>query len=96
MLHEGAGVRSKRFGGEGTGEWQAVTQEKFMASHADWEARDSINAWSAGDGFFLATGGDTQRVTELTALLKAEKVPMTAPCDWPATVWESSAGAVAR
>ena len=78
------------------GQWQAVTQAKFTASRADWEARDTINAGPAGDGFFLATGGDTQRVTELTTVMKAESAPGAAPGDLPAAVWASSAGAVAR
>ena len=78
------------------GEWQAVTQAKFTASRADWEARDSINAGPAGDGFFLATGGDTQRTTELTASMKTATAPKAAPGDLPAAVWTSSAGAAAR
>ncbi len=79
-----------------TGEWQAVTQAKFTASRADWEARDTINAGPAGDGFFLATGGDTQRTTELTSTMKAQSAPKAAPRDLPAAVWASSAAAVAR
>jgi hypothetical protein len=79
-----------------SGEWSAVTQAKFTASRADWEARDTINAGPAGDGFFLATGGDTPRVTELTSTMKAESAPKGAPGDLPAAVWASSAGAVAR
>jgi hypothetical protein len=78
------------------GAWQAVTQAKFTASKADWEARDTINAGPAGAGFFLATGGDTQRTTELTAVMKAETVPTAATGDLPAAVWASSAGAVVR
>ena len=78
------------------GEWQAVVQAKFTASRADWEARDTINAGPAGDGFFLATGGDTQRVTELTAPMRTATAPRAAPGDLPAAVWASSAGAVAR
>ncbi|MDP3070508.1 MAG: DUF3472 domain-containing protein, partial [Opitutaceae bacterium] len=78
------------------GAWQAVTQAKFTASRADWEACDTINAGPAGNGFFLATGGDTRRTTELTALMKAELAPTVAPGDLPAAVWASSAGAVAR
>jgi hypothetical protein len=78
------------------GEWQAVTQAKFTASRADWEARDTINAGPAGNGFFLATGGDTQRATELTATMKAGTAPTAAPGDLPAEVWASSAGGVAK
>jgi len=93
-------VRRARFGNawmkSRTGEWQAVTQAKFTASKAEWEARDTINAGPAGNGFFLATGGDTQRTTELTAVMKAELAPTVAPGDLPTAVWTSSAGAVAR
>ena len=78
------------------GEWQPVTQAKFTASRADWEARDTINAGPTGAGFFLATGGDTRRTTELTVMMKTETVPTAAPGDLPAAVWASSAGAVAR
>ncbi len=95
------------------GEWQAVTQARFTASRADWEARDNINAGSSsvaggGDGFFLATGGDTKREMELNAAIKpgvaAGAVAVEgrvarggkAPGDLPAEVFASSAGAVAR
>jgi hypothetical protein len=78
------------------GEWQAVAQAKFTASRADWEARDTINAGPAGDGFFLATGGDTRRVTELTATMKTEATPAAVPGDVPAAVWASSVGAVLK
>ena len=69
------------------GEWQAVTQAKFTASKADWEARDTINAGPAGSGFFLATGRDPQRTTGLTALMKTESALTVAPGDLPAVVW---------
>ena len=81
------------------GAWQPITQAKFTASRAEWEARDTINAGPAGDGlngFFLATGGETRRTTELTVMMKTETVPTAAPGDLPAAVWASSAGAVAR
>lgn len=78
------------------GEWAAVTQAKFTASRADWEARDTINAGPTGAGFFLATGGDTRRDTELTSTMQAESPPTKAPGDLPPAVWASSAGAVAR
>ena len=50
----------------------------------------------AQGGFFLATGGDTQRATERTALMKAKTVPGAVPGDLPAAVWASSAGTLAR
>lgn len=79
------------------GDWQAMTQAKFTASRADWEARDNINAGAAAEGFFLATGGETKRVAELNASLKPGGVKHgAAPADLPAGVWASSAGAVAK
>ena len=78
------------------GEWAAVTQAKFTASRAEWEARDTINAGPAGSGFFISTGGDTRRTTELTVMMKTETVPTAAPGDLPAAMWASSAAAVAR
>lgn len=51
--------------------WQPVTQARFTASRAEWEARDNINAGMRDERFFLATGGDTEREPELNATLKA-------------------------
>ena len=93
-------VRRARFGNAWmkpiAGEWQAVTQAKFTASRADWEARDTINAGPVGSGFFLATGGETRRTTELTATMNEELVQAAAPGDLPPAAWKSSAGITPR
>lgn len=83
------------------GEWQAVTQAKFTASRADWEARDNINMGVAAvNGFFLATGGDTKRETDLNATLKTPDALVDTrvkpPADFPAAVFASSVGAMAK
>ena len=86
------------------GEWQPVSQAKFTASRADWEARDNINAGLAApaaveaSGFFLATGGDTTREAELGAALPALRRAPTPkpPADFPAAMFATSAGASPR
>lgn len=75
--------------------WEATTLSRFTASRADWEARDTINAGLATQGYFLATGGGTKREAELNAPLK----PLAAgkaPADLPAAMFASSADAKAR
>jgi len=76
--------------------WQSLMDARFTASRADWEARDNIDAGSDAKGFWLATGGATERHAELSAALPS--VPMTGkpPADLPAAVFESSAAAVPR
>ncbi len=49
-----------------------------------------------GSGFFLATGGETKRVPELTATMQAEVAPNHAPADLPTEVWASTAKMVAK
>ena len=66
------------------GGWAQVTQAKFTASRAEWEARDTIDAGVSGSGFFLVTGGETKRTTELAAMLQVAMVPREAPADLPA------------
>lgn len=77
------------------GDWQAATLARFTASRADWEARDTINAGLATQGYFLATGGEIRREAELNVPLK----PLAAgkvPADLPAAMFASSAAAQAR
>lgn len=91
--------RARFFGGwaKSKGDaWQPVTQARFTASRADWEARDNINAGVGATGFFLATGGETRREPELNAPLRAIAGKGKPPADLPAAVWVSSAGAVAK
>lgn len=93
-------VRRAEFGSgwtkRGTGDWQPLTQARFTASRAAWEARDNINAGPAGLGYFLATGGATTRTAELGAPLPAIAAGAKPPADLPAAVFASSAGAIPR
>ena len=93
-------VRHARFGGgwakPKTGAWQPVTQARFTASRADWEARDNIDAGVPAAGFFLATGGETKRTMEINGPLHAVAPEGKPPADLPAAVWASSAEAVAK
>jgi hypothetical protein len=78
------------------GEWKAVTEARFTASRAEWEARDTINAGVTAAGFFLATGGETKRERELTSAMQAGRPEKAAPGDIPAEVFASSAKATSR
>lgn len=40
------------------GDWVSLTRARFTGSGADWESKDNVDAGAAGDGYFLATGGD--------------------------------------
>ena len=51
------------------GDWVALTRARFTASSAEWEARDTINAGTEGDWFFLETGGETRQNPPLRSLL---------------------------
>ncbi len=98
-------VRRGRFGGGwvrgADGAWSALTNAKFTASRATWEARENIDAGvhaeTAGvPWFYLATGGATTRRSELGAALPSIPAAPGAPADLPAAVWASSAQAKAR
>lgn len=78
------------------GDWQPVTKARFTASRAEWEARDTINAGRAGDGFFLATGGETKREPELNATFTGDEASKLPPADIPAAVWSTTAAAKAK
>ena len=95
-----ADVRRAEFGPgwtkNATGNWQPLTQARFTASRAEWEARDNINAGPAGLGYFLATGGETTRTAELSAPLPVIGAGGKAPADLPAAVFATSAGALPR
>jgi hypothetical protein len=75
------------------GNWQPVTQARFTASRAEWEARDNINAGVRDQRFFLATGGDTKRGQELNTPLPSLAAPKAPPSDLPASAFGSPAGA---
>ncbi len=95
-------VRRARFGGgwvrSAAGVWTPLTEARFTASRANWEARDTINAGVGAEGkmFFLATGGATKREQELNAVLPTVPATAHAPADLPPAVWASSVSAVAK
>jgi hypothetical protein len=93
-------VRRARFLGgavrNSAGEWRPLTEAKFTASRAAWEARDNINAGVESGSFFLATGGETRRGPELSTLLVEPAAGGTGPADLPAAVWASTAEAKPR
>jgi hypothetical protein len=93
-------VRRARFAGgwvrSASGTWMPLTEARFTASRADWEAKDTINAGADERGFFLATGGATKRERELNAVLPMAPATSHAPVDFPAAVWASSASNVAK
>jgi hypothetical protein len=68
-----------------TGDWLPLTKAKFTASGATWEAKDTIDAGTAGDQFYLQTGGDTKTTTPLKSEIermqpkdaKQPEVPVT-------------------
>jgi hypothetical protein len=81
-------VRRARFGGgwiqTPDGTWRPLTQARFTASRAAWEARDNIDAGTDGPDFFLATGGTTTRHTELNGTVRVTAPQRTRPADLPA------------
>ena len=95
-----ADVRRARFAGGwvrlASGQWQALEQARFTASRAEWEARDNIDAGAEAGGFFLATGGATERHAELSKALPTVTAQGKPPADLPAAVWASSATAAPR
>lgn len=58
-------VRRARFGNgwvrTSADKWEPLTQARFTASSATWEAKENIDAGSTSDWFYLATGGETTR-----------------------------------
>lgn len=80
-------VRRARFGGgwiqAKDGNWSPLTQARFTASRAAWEARDNIDAGLSGTDLFLATGGNTVRHAELNAPLPVIPAKPEHPADLP-------------
>lgn len=52
------------------GQWRELNEARFTASGATWEAKETIDAGLADDGFYLQTGGDTQTHTTLRSIIK--------------------------
>ena len=62
------------------GTWSPLTETRFTASNATWEAKDTINASVWEDLFHLETGGKTIHTTRLQSVLKLKKKsPPTPP-----------------
>lgn len=62
------------------GKWVSLQKANFTASDASWEARTNIDAGLAGDGFYLATGGDTASSRKLGSLIElADKLSPKPP-----------------
>jgi hypothetical protein len=51
------------------GDWEPLTQARFTASGAAWEAKDTINAGLNASGFYLVTGGETTNTFKLRETL---------------------------
>ncbi len=62
-------VRRALFGngwvGNVNGSWMPLEKARFTASGASWEAKDTIDAGTVRDRFYLQTGGDTRTTTKL-------------------------------
>ena len=81
-------VRRARFGNgwvrTGGNEWVSLTTARFTASSASWESKENIDAGMSGNWFYLATGGATQRTTELRSTLRRpEHFPEAKPPKLP-------------
>lgn len=67
-------VRRARFGNgwvrTSDGKWASLASARFTASSSRWEAKENIDAGVASGWFYLATGGDTRRQTELRTTLR--------------------------
>ncbi|MEW6302793.1 MAG: DUF3472 domain-containing protein [Verrucomicrobiota bacterium] len=63
------------------GEWVPLTQARFTASSATWEAKETIDAGVKGGEFFLTTGGDTKTTLPLRSQMERSladrKIPGT-------------------
>lgn len=97
---DGRSVRERRrawfFNGwvkTAAGAWQPLARARFTASHAEWEARDNIDAGVADGRFYLATGGDTRLSLGLGSLLELPAPPAAAPDDLPPGMAAASAPA---
>ena len=76
-------VRRARFGNGWVkatdGHWVALTKARFTASNATWESPENIDAGTAGDVFYLTTGGETKRTRELRSVMELPDAKRTVP-----------------
>jgi len=86
-------ARRARFGHGWTkpadGAWTPLAQARFTASNAEWESKTNIDAGLAGDGFYLATGGDTKPSRALRSVVEWSSPPHMPPLDLPAPANEA-------
>lgn len=61
------------------GKWLPLTQARFTASGATWEAKDTIDAGVDGDHFYLQTGGDTKASHPLRSTITRPQGEATLP-----------------
>jgi hypothetical protein len=67
------------------GTWTPLTEARFTASGASWEAKETIDAGAVKDRFYLQTGGDTKRSHALGSVIqraKGETAPPQMPADF--------------
>lgn len=54
------------------GRWTPLAKAQFTASGAQWEAKETIDAGSLKNVFYLQTGGQTKRTTDLRAWIERD------------------------
>lgn len=75
--------RRARFGNgwvrSGNTDWKPLTQARFTASGAEWEAKDNIDAGIVDGWFYLATGGKVSMSRELRSMMNLPETKGTKP-----------------
>lgn len=73
--------RRARFGNgwvrSGTTDWKPLSQARFTASGAEWEAKDNIDAGIMDGWFYLATGGKISMSRELRSTMELPETKRT-------------------
>ena len=62
--------------------WEPLSKARFTASGAAWEAKDTIDAGVVEGRYYLQTGGETKKSTDLGTFLKCPAAT-TAPSQLP-------------
>lgn len=52
------------------GRWKPLTEARFTATSATWEAKETIDAGLTEGRFYLQTGGDTRTTTPLGSMIR--------------------------
>jgi len=58
--------------GDANGAWTPLDKARFTASGASWEAKDTIDAGTVNDRFYLQTGGDTHTTMKLNGCIDCQ------------------------